>query len=33
VASALTKMRFASGQAHGRPVCELMRMQVNFSPR
>jgi hypothetical protein len=31
--SALERMRFAPAKDNGRPVCELMRMQVNFSPR
>ena len=33
VAAALTRMRFAPAKENGRPVCELMRLQVNFSPR
>ena len=33
VSSALSRMRFAPAKERGQPVCELMRMQVNFTPR
>ena len=33
VTAALSRMRFAPAKEGGRPVCEMMRMQVNFTPR
>ena len=33
VTAALSRMRFSPAKERGQPVCEMMRMQVNFTPR
>ena len=33
VASVLPRVRFTPARENGKPVCELLRMQVNFSAR
>lgn len=33
VASVLPRVRFSPARENGTPVCEMLRMQVNFSPR
>lgn len=33
IVAVLPRVRFTPARDHGRPVCDLMRMQVNFTPR
>lgn len=33
IVAVLPRVRFTAARDHGRPVCDLMRMQVNFTPR